>query len=965
MKWSKFVFLFTCILLNFSVLFAITINIPADEPTIQAGIDASVDGDIVLVQPGTYVENINYNGKAITVGSLFYSTQDTTYISQTIIDGNQNDCVVRFENGETENAVLVGFIITNGSIYPYGGGIYCYESNPSLQNVIITGNIAYRGAGGIYCYESNPSLQDVTISDNYCSGSGGGIHCWESNPSLLNVTISDNSSSYTGGGIFCMNSHPSLESVTISDNSTSHSGGGIYCMNSNPSMESVTISGNYANNQGGGMYCYNSSPGFSVVNRCNIFSNTIGNVRGFGSDIFAIECNVIDFVLDTFTVMTPTDYYASPIINFNFDILHSIADSLINTDVFVSVDGDDANSGITPEFPFKTIRHALERIYADSLNINTIHLAPGVYSNSTNGETLPIYWSNNVNLSGNSEEVTILDAENTSIIMEFILVTNAMISNISLTNGNSDYGGAIYCNQSFPSFENVTITGNDAESGGGIYCNQSFPSFENVTITGNDAESGGGIYCVGSEMILENVIIENNSATELTGGGIYCEESEIILENAIIDNNFATTYAGGIYTISSEVIISNSQINNNLCSDGVDFGRGGAIYSYTSSFNLNNCDFRYNSANSHAGAVYLCLSSADIDKCNFIGNSSNGNVGGIYFYKSNHLNITNSTFYNNSGIDSGAMRFYIQESPIDIPVILNTISWNNSPNEILCSADDLTNELMIGYSDFDGGLDAIVTNNNANIIWLEGNLDTDPLFVDVNNENYHLLQNSECIDSGIAYYEYESEILIDLTEDEYYGVAPDMGVFEYELIADFEANETEVLSEQEVFFSDLSNGNPTNWQWDFDNNGIIDSNEPNPIYSYSEPGLYTVSLTISDGINIVNETKVNYINVSQTGTDIEAGPLVTQLIGNYPNPFNPTTTISFSIQNDSNIELTIYDFKGQKVKILVNRELTQGSHSIIWNGTDDFNKPVSSGIYFYKLNVNGKIDAVKKCLLLK
>jgi len=88
-------------------------------------------------------------------------------------------------------------------------------------------------------------------------------------------------------------------------------------------------------------------------------------------------------------------------------------------------------------------------------------------------------------------------------------------------------------------------------------------------------------------------------------------------------------------------------------------------------------------------------------------------------------------------------------------------------------------------------------------------------------------------------------------------------------------------------------------------------------------------------------------------------------ICNYPNPFNPITTISFSIQETRKIDLSIYNIKGQKIKTLAQNEFTKGSHSIIWYGVDESDKLVSSGIYFYKLNVNGKTKAVKKCLLLK
>ncbi|MCK4312436.1 MAG: gliding motility-associated C-terminal domain-containing protein, partial [Candidatus Cloacimonetes bacterium] len=80
---------------------------------------------------------------------------------------------------------------------------------------------------------------------------------------------------------------------------------------------------------------------------------------------------------------------------------------------------------------------------------------------------------------------------------------------------------------------------------------------------------------------------------------------------------------------------------------------------------------------------------------------------------------------------------------------------------------------------------------------------------------------------------------------------------------------------------------------------------------------------------------------------------------------SPTTTISFSISEKSEVELTVYNIKGQKIKTLVKDKIDVGNHSVIWIGDDENRKPVSSGVYFYILNVNGKDEAVKKCLLLK
>lgn len=126
LKTMKKLTIFTLILSFLSlVINAQIINIPADYPTIQEGIDASSDGDTVLVQPGTYVEQINYNGKNIVVASLFLTTGDESYIEQTIIDGDAYGLpCVRFVNGETDEAKLIGLTVQNGFVGSdnFGGG---------------------------------------------------------------------------------------------------------------------------------------------------------------------------------------------------------------------------------------------------------------------------------------------------------------------------------------------------------------------------------------------------------------------------------------------------------------------------------------------------------------------------------------------------------------------------------------------------------------------------------------------------------------------------------------------------------------------------------------------------------------------------------------------------------------------------------------------------------------------------
>jgi beta-glucanase (GH16 family) len=89
-----------------------------------------------------------------------------------------------------------------------------------------------------------------------------------------------------------------------------------------------------------------------------------------------------------------------------------------------------------------------------------------------------------------------------------------------------------------------------------------------------------------------------------------------------------------------------------------------------------------------------------------------------------------------------------------------------------------------------------------------------------------------------------------------------------------------------------------------------------------------------------------------------------ELKANYPNPFNPHTTISFSLKEASEISLEIYNLYGQRIKVLSSGSFAAGDHSVNWNGTDSGNRPVASGLYFYRLHTPHGV-ATKKCILLK
>jgi predicted outer membrane repeat protein len=975
---------------------AITINIPEDYATIQAGIDSSEDGDEIIVAPGTYVENINFNGKVVLLGSLFYTTQDTSYISQTIIDGNLAGCVVCFYSGEDSSSILTGFTITNGQAYA-GGAIRCIYSSPSLENLTIMDNSAEYYGGGIYCNSSSPSLENVTITDNSAGSEGGGIYCYSSSPGLENVTITGNSAD-DGGGIFCDSSSPSLENVTITNNLAGNNGGGIVCNSSSSGLEYVTITNNSAENNGGGIYCDSlSSP--SLVN-VTITDNSADEMGG------GIYCQ----------------NNSSPVLE-NVTITENSADEMGG--------GIFCNSS-SPSLTIVTITGNSAVLYGGGIYCEE-YSNPGlenvtITNNSAGRDGGGIYCGDNS--SPSLENVTI--AYGTALYGGGIYCESSSpsIANVTIADNSAGAeGGGIYCYSSSPDLDNVTITNNSAENyGGGIYCNSfSSPDLENVTITENSATyNGGGIYCTYSSPVFSsenrcniylnntnnrgngcdiystsviNVIVDtftvliptdfhaapiefftfdilqgfqeqinadlyvspdgNNTNTGLTiddplqtiqyacsvilansqdlhtiflaegtyspsingeffpvdvpdfvslcgvsesgvilnaegmtgvirirnvenaavanltitngaaeyGGGIYCESSNPNLENVTITDNSAEDDGGGIYCYSSNPSLENVTITDNSVEND-----GGGICCYYSSPSLVNVTIANNAAEDDGGGIYCGYSSPSLENVTIANNSAEDDGGGIYCSYSSP-SLCNVTIADNSAIEGGG----ISCCYISRPILVNCIFWNNSPQEVDFPSNVNPNAITIAYSDIAGGISGIETNNNCTVNWLEGNIDADPLFVDAEIGNYNLTEDSPCIDTGTSYFEYEGELLVDISEDEYYGAAPDMGAYESPFTS-------------------------------FHNDEI-------------EP--------VKDCMTI------------------------------YPNPFNPETNILFELSAGSNVLLEIYNIKGQKVTTLINEPFEAGSHKVIWNAEN-----YSSGIYLLRFD-SAERSEIKKLILLK
>jgi parallel beta-helix repeat protein len=167
---------------------AATLNVPAGYAKIQDAINAANNGDTVVVAQGTYVENTDFKGKAITVTST--NPLDATVVAATNIQGGNSGPVVSFKTGEGSASVIEGFTIARG--HASEGDVYCSGSSPTISHNVITSG----WPRGIYCSHGSPLISDCTVSGSY----GFGISAHDATPTIQRCTVSGNADGGIGGG---------------------------------------------------------------------------------------------------------------------------------------------------------------------------------------------------------------------------------------------------------------------------------------------------------------------------------------------------------------------------------------------------------------------------------------------------------------------------------------------------------------------------------------------------------------------------------------------------------------------------------------------------------------------------------------------------------------------------------------------------------------------------------------------
>ncbi|MCF7920992.1 MAG: T9SS type A sorting domain-containing protein [Candidatus Cloacimonetes bacterium] len=652
---------------------------------------------------------------------------------------------------------------------------------------------------------------------------------------------------YAGGGITVNDSAISIKETVI-ENNTSAIVGGVFIRNSSLYLSGTTI--RYNRGRFGGLEIVNcNSIVFDPVNLCNIYSN-----YGETCDMLRYSSTpqlVVEVYADTLTVLDPlasdgyffdsTDSHNNPLHDIIIHANHGKIEP-VYADLYVAPDGDDSNSGLTPEDPMQRLCTAMTMIASDSLQHYTIHLADGFYSATANDQHFPLGMRNWVNIEGQSMEYTIIEC-------------GLEAATFFCRNSAQRLGFKI---------RNLQFIQNSLLSVGGLG-----PLF-----------LGFGQQVPGDSLLVENILIQNCTTnngliifSRMRGYENYPYDANIHLNNIFLLNNTSGT---AITFYSSNVFAENIVIQGHeQIEEGYQIGAVPVLYSGRGNFRLSNSIItdciNHNTDFSNSPAA-IAISTYEIIP------------GG------SHVDIINCTIGNNQSDSFGGGGITIRDGPTEVN-FYNTIIYGNTDHEVIAIDDPYTNDDYININFYNTVIDPgeVLTSSEVNLYYNEASGNMMPFWCGNGELPYFLQSISPCIDTG--------------TQD-----LPDSLLA---LLPDYD-----LLGNPRVYGSNIDIGC---YEW---NPEVGNDNE----------------LIIDNG---------------------------QWMISNYPNPFNPITTIKFSMPEEGLVELNIYNIKGQRIREWKIENVKCKINSVVWDGKDEDDQCCSSGIYLMKLKLNGVSRKTGKLILLK
>ncbi len=937
------------------------IHVPGDYPTIQAGINAAAAGDTVLVASGTYTgpsnRNLSFGGKNISLVSALGA-------SVTIIDCQGLARGISLSDQLDDTAVVDGFTITHGHAAKGGGISVTDESSPTIKNCVLVANSAAQFGGGAFVSdESSPTFMNCAIEENDAEGGGGVRVGDDSSARFLDCTIAENTAK-VGGGIIANDDVGSLFSnCTIRGNRAEQGGGGAFVAASTfLTFDGCTITGNLATN-GGGLMIIISSP---TIRRCTFAAN---HALSNGGGLF-VAATVLAPVTQTVVWSNCAD-----------DLGDQIYATLFSSISFACSDVDD--SGVEGG---GTVSYDANTIHADPLFCKEFlcTLAPttaGEYTLDDDSPALAAFspcgeliGSQPQGCTGRSFEVVsggqfnkIQDAIDRSVggVGDTVLVDDDTWS--GPRNTELDFGGRNIVMKSRGGSGQAVIDGGNVVRGIVFQNGEDNTAIvEGFTFINGAAGAPGSAVLIqaGSSPIMRACVIKQNS-----GASVVCVESgSPVLESCTIEDNTVATmngvveFAGGNPKLEACVVRNNdspvavcvatpsmivsSQITDNE-GNGVYFmttpsslvqeteisrnaDRGVVLDASTASFN--GVAFRENGAGGvivtglvgnraalSGASVAGATTTNEFTDCEFSGHSSDRGSGfffdctnepeGAYTVTFTNCRITG----NHATFEGGGVAICGRATNGDIiPVFINCTIAANSAQQ--------GGGVYMGVTEVGLGRSARAEFSES-ILW--GNCST----VSQDGEAYVLAANEVSIDCSHA------------DVDEIAGTGS--------VVSTLVTTGVPLFCDYPGFYYSSA----------CDPSATVDGDFGLSLGSPAAPGNHPCGPS-QIGAFPPEDCAPTAIN------DKPAPDFRTALRPPAPNPFNPITTVEFTLETDMHVTLGIYDVRGKLARTLVDRSMRQGEHRTSWDGRDQSGSPAASGVYFLRFEA-GRTTQSHKIVLLK
>ncbi|MDB9722417.1 T9SS type A sorting domain-containing protein [Candidatus Marinimicrobia bacterium] len=669
---------------------------------------------------------------------------------------------------------------------------------------------------------------------------------------------------------------------------------------------------------------------------------------------------------------------------------------------------------------YSTIQAAVDA----SLNGDTILVAAGTYKENVeliNPEGGPY---KSINVIGEDKNTTIIDGNQNGSAFLVMRNLDFLLKNFTIQNGTGweSSGGAVNINglsgtSATAVLENLILKNNPA--GGAVWANNSDLTIKNSSIESNTSFQGGGIKvenCI--KLTLDDVVVKNNTANQ--GGGIYAQQTPVYFSGTVfLLNNHASTEGGGI---SFDGATPNQLLTNLVVAGNTAGNRGAGIVIHNSSFSIKNSTIVNNKANGNAGGLFVSHGTVlDVENSIFWNNSpqqvwvddnSESDPSTLSFSYSDVQGGESGIPTNGKGtitwgtgnidksplfVDSVAHNFNLKNwSPLigvgkdgnDIGAFENEYSTpQNAPPVLTALSDVPVNE----DASVTVTLEAINADSADNdVITFSSISDTSAVIASVSSSTLTLTPNANWHgDANITIYASD-------------GTDKDSTVFKLTVTPVQDAPTafewvSGVLDTINITQSNLAETYTLQWDASTDVDGetinyllyaqigVYPAEEISDTTSLSVPITYqeilegvfegrpvngaTVRLNVraTDGIDTVDVTgdnRVIYVNrYDYLSVESEGIPTEFALHENYPNPFNPTTTLRFDLPEVSNITLTIFNMLGQKIRTYDMQSAAAGYHTLKWNATNDYGDPVGAGVYLYQLQSKDFVKTRKMVLL--